>query len=179
MTDAAMTSPTADAPQADNTSDEAEAAVETAPETAVSFTADAFSIYAVVVSKTLETKYLTSAGESYKITMTYTEEAQIPDGATLAVRELAGEEAQAYLEKTEASLSGNRMVTSAQFFDIKIMDGEEEVQPAAPVEVKVEQIAQAAGASDAAENAEEAAGEADRQADEQAAGEADAAEEAT
>ncbi len=181
---------TPDAAQTEAAQDEAAQGemetAEAAPETAVSFTADTFSIYAVVVSKTLETKYLTSSGESFRITLTYTEEAQIPENATLAVRELAGEEAQAYLEKTEASLSGNRMVTSAHFFDIKIMNGAEEVQPAAPVEVKIEEITQTAGASEPAESAgpageadaaEEAAqqaeGQADDEADEQADGQAD------
>ena len=172
MADAAAAPLTEDAAQAEEEQDkQEETAAETAAEATVSFTANAFSIYAVVVSKTLETKYLVSPGESYKITLTYTEDAQIPDGATLDVRELAGEEAQEYLEKTEASLAGNRMVTSAHFFDIKIMDGEQEVQPAAAVEVKIERINDAAGAADAEGEAESAEGEAAEAGD-------DAAEEA-
>ena len=172
MADAAAAPLTEDAAQAEEEQDkQEETAAETAAEATVSFTADAFSIYAVVVSKTLETKYLTTSGESFKITLTYTEDAQIPDGAVLAVRELAGEEEQGYMEKTEASLAGNRMVTSEHFFDIKIMDGEQEVQPAAAVEVKIERINDAAGAADAEGEAESAEGEAAEAGD-------DAAEEA-
>ena len=101
----------------------------------VAFTSDSFSVYAVVVTRKLETNVLASDGENYKIEVTYGPDAGIPDGAVLAVSEVTEDEE--YRAQVEAGLAGNKMITLARFFDIKIMDGEEEIHPAEAVEVRV------------------------------------------
>ena len=66
--------------------------------------------------------------------MRYSPEAETPDTAALAVSEVTDER---YLAEAEAALEGGKRVTLARFFDIKIMDGETEIQPKQPVEVSV------------------------------------------
>ena len=121
--------------------DEGNAAVveETEPGEApedVAFSADAFSVYAVVVTKKLETRYITAEGETYNITVSYGSEAEIPAGATLDVREIEGDEAADYLTGAEEALAERKIITRARFFDIRILYGENEVQPAVPVTVQ-------------------------------------------
>lgn len=116
--------------------DAAEPAEEIVPDPqTVAFTSDSFSVYAVVVTRKLETSVLASDGENYKIEVTYGPDAGIPDGAVLAVSEVTEDEE--YRAQVEAGLAGNKMITLARFFDIKIMNGEEEVHPAEAVEVRV------------------------------------------
>ena len=90
---------------------------------------------------------LTASGKSYKITLTYTAEAEIPDGAALAVKEIVDNadpeltgyrDFMDYVGEAEDALKANERVTFARFFDIKIMVGEDEIQPAVPVDVKIE-----------------------------------------
>ena len=111
---------------------------EPAPEgEAVSFEADSFSVYAVVVTEVIETRYIDDSGETWNISVGYGQGAGIPAGATLAVQELTGEAAQAYYAQTEEALQGRETITLARFFDITILDAEgNEVQPARPVEVR-------------------------------------------
>lgn len=112
------------------------ASAEEAVSTSVGFVSDSFSVYAVVVTKKIETKALASDSETYKIEVTYGPDAGIPDGATLSVSEVTGDGS--YREQVEAGLPGNKKITLARFFDIKIMDGEEEVHPLEAVEVRVQ-----------------------------------------
>lgn len=109
-----------------------------APSDEITFESDAFSVY-MLVGTTIEKKVLASDGHNYKITLTYGPEAGIPEDAELAVEEILpdSEEYQAYLEMAEASVE-NEMVSFARFFDITILSGGVEVQPAAQVEVKIE-----------------------------------------
>ncbi len=99
------------------------------------FSAGSFSVYAMVVRETIELKYIADGGETYKISVGYGEDAKIPEGATLAVEEVTNED---YLSQAEEALEGGKRITLARFFDIRIMDGETEVQPQAAVQVKVE-----------------------------------------
>ncbi|MBR1560175.1 MAG: hypothetical protein IJ646_08050, partial [Clostridia bacterium] len=99
------------------------------------FTADAFSVYAVVVGERLETKVLASDGATYRIEVTYGAGAGIPEGVRLEVAEVV-EDAE-YRAQVERTLPGNKLITLARFFDIKIMDGDAEVQPLEAVEVRV------------------------------------------
>ena len=117
-----------------------EAADESSAEagTAVAFTAESFSVYAVVVGEKLETKVIAADGNTYRIEVTYTEDAGIPSGATLDVSEVTGDES--YRALVEESLAENKRVTLARFFDIRIMNGAEVIQPAVPVTVKIELI---------------------------------------
>ena len=133
------TVPEATVPEATEPEKPAEAAEESAPEagTAVAFTADSFSVYAVVVGEKLETRAIAADGNTYRIEVTYSEESKIPAGARLEVAEVTDE---SYLEKARASLTEDKKVVMARFFDIKIMNGEEEFQPSAPVMVRVELV---------------------------------------
>ena len=56
-------------------------------EQAVAFDASEFSAY-VLVYASISKNVITASGETYKITVTYDEDAQIPDGADLKVREI-------------------------------------------------------------------------------------------
>ncbi|MGX8705751.1 MAG: hypothetical protein ACSW8J_04140, partial [bacterium] len=104
---------------------------------AYAFTADAFSVYALVVGEKLETWLIAADGNTYRIELTYAADAEIPDGARLEVAELTEE---SYFSQAQSRLLGDRSVVMGRFFDIKIMNGEEEVQPAAPVMVRVELV---------------------------------------
>ncbi len=105
---------------------------------AVAFSADSFSVYAVVVTETIETKYIDAEGETWNISVGFTKEANIPAGAKLDVSALADEESAGYYDQAADALKGRETITMARFFDITIRDAEgAEVQPHAPVEVKV------------------------------------------
>ena len=80
-------------------------------------------------------------GETYKITMVYDDAAGIPDGAELAVREIDPEsdEYAEYAGKTADTLGSDiGDERKARFFDITIMHDGAELQPASPVDVKIE-----------------------------------------
>ena len=110
----------------------------------VKFTADAFSIYAVIY--TLEYEFdggaLTGSGNKYKITVKYDDSAEIPDGTKLKVSEIGdtSKDYDKYLEETEKLVgyeSGS--LSYARFFDISILDKDgKEVQPADGAYVSVD-----------------------------------------
>ena len=84
---------------------------------------------------------LEAAGETYKITMVYDDAAQIPEGSVLTAREISPEsdEYAEYAGKTSDTLGSNvGSDIEARFFDITIMYEDKEVQPAAPVDIKIE-----------------------------------------
>ncbi|MBQ9664413.1 MAG: hypothetical protein IJV40_14810, partial [Oscillospiraceae bacterium] len=104
----------------------------------VTFEADSFSVY-VLIGTTIEKNVLASDGNHYRITVTYGPESGIPESAELAVAEILADsdEYKAYMQLTDETIE-NEMVSFARFFDIAILAGGEEIQPAAPVEVKIE-----------------------------------------
>ena len=151
----------------------------------IQFESDAFSVYVLVGTETITTRYLTADGETYLITVTYGPEAMIPEGAGLAVAEIpqdseeyatylaqaqsavnADSPSEANMAETEAADAGSETesatetdgtsedespessagsaadrvtVTTARFFDITILDADgSPVEPAAPVDVKIE-----------------------------------------
>ena len=112
------------------------------PSDEITFESDAFSVYMLVGSETIETKYITADGETYAITMTYSPEAGIPDGATLQVSEIPVDstEYESYRNMSEQALDEDRRLTFARFFDITILKDGEEVQPQAAVEVTIEKL---------------------------------------
>lgn len=121
-------------------------------ESAVGFEADSFSVYAVVITETIDTKYIDAEGATWNISVGYGPEAGIPEGARLAVQEVEGD----YLEQTAELLRGRETITLARFFDITILDAEgNEVQPARPVEVKATLAEQSEDAVKAVHFAEE------------------------
>lgn len=101
-------------------------------DTEIAFDAEAFSVYAVVVTE----RYISADGSTWNIQVTYGSDAGIPEGARLAVREIENAEYEDYFEQTLQTLN-DRAVASARFFDISIVDNGAEIQPNAPVEVKV------------------------------------------
>ena len=121
-------------------------------ESSVGFEADTFSVYAVVITETIETKYIDAEGATWNISVGYGPEAGIPAGATLAVEEVEGD----YLEQTAELLKGKETITLARFFDITILDAEgNAVQPAQPVEVVATLAEQSADAVKAVHFAED------------------------
>lgn len=85
-----------------------------------------------------EKRTMTAEGADYTVTVSFTEEAGIPEGAVLDVRELEkdSEEYLAHYYETMKTLSVNEL-QSARFFDITFLVNGEEIEPAAPVEVSI------------------------------------------
>ena len=99
----------------------------------------AFSV--AQMAKSLSTRYLTADGETYTISVSYNKEANIPDGATLDVSEITKENVlyAKYANQAAEKLSTNSdKLANAHFFDISIVKGGQEIQPQAPVDVKIE-----------------------------------------
>lgn len=125
---------------------------ETNPETVkdeIRFESDAFSIYGLV-SVSIEKNILASNGQNYKITVTWNDDAGIPENADLKVTEILPTEGETdetsayeeYLAKTAEALGWESAAAQyARFFDITIV-GEDggKVQPAegSTVNVKIE-----------------------------------------
>ena len=96
----------------------------------------------MVTDAQISERYMTASGESYVITVTYDQEAGIPDDARLSVSEITEElEAYAnYVEKAEDALGWETGTASyVRIFDIKILDRDgNKVEIQAPVDVKAE-----------------------------------------
>ncbi|MBQ3476666.1 MAG: hypothetical protein IJH25_00650, partial [Clostridia bacterium] len=118
-------------------------------ETEISFDADGFSLYAVVVTETISTHYIDASGNTYSVEVSYGPEAGIPSGAKLAVSELEGDEAEAYAARAAAALNVNgSQVAYAKALDISILADGTPVQPQTPVSVSIKLL----DAPEAAEN---------------------------
>ena len=117
---------------------------------------------------------LTADGDGYKITLDYTEEAKIPENASLSVREITAEtdkeayeaclaQAQQHVDESgEARSTVDSRVS--RFFDIEIQvtneDGTtQKIEPAVPVSVNI-QIADAPAANDDTADSESGSGDA-------------------
>ncbi len=99
-----------------------------------------------------DAKMLEADGEDYKITVTYGENAGIPDGAILKVSEYSqdSEEYATRFEQANTVLleQDGSCIRRARFFNISIMDGETEIEPESTVKVEISQsseITEAAG----------------------------------
>ena len=94
---------------------------------------------------TNRTVSLEASGEDYKVMVTYDESAGIPEGAVLKVSEYAedSEEYQARFAEANAVLLNQEgsYIRRARFFDISIMAGETEIEPANAVKVEISQSA--------------------------------------
>ena len=86
-----------------------------------------------------EPKTLTSEGTDYTVTVSYVDEAQIPDNAELTVREIEKdtEEYASYLEQAKGAVDETKSINEARFFDISILVDGEKVEPQAPVSVQI------------------------------------------
>ncbi|MBR6027834.1 MAG: hypothetical protein IKP40_02000 [Clostridia bacterium] len=102
----------------------------------VDFTTDSFSVY-VVAGYSLERMIDASDGNTYKITVTFQEDAVLPDDASLKVEELSGEIYEDYLGRAASEMNAGGFAYG-RVFDISIVDGKgQEVQPNASVQVSV------------------------------------------
>ena len=111
------------------------------PADEVAFEANSFSVYIMAVKK-LQQTMTASDGRTYEISVTYTEDAGIPDGAELVVREVTENDSnfsQVFNRAKDAATSeyDDATVASARFFDISIMKDGATLEPLAPVEVNI------------------------------------------
>lgn len=117
--------------------------IETVNETEATFESEGVSVYGIVGTETLTTNYITAEGDTYTITVIYDKDAEIPEGATLEVSELANDSKDYtdYVEQAAKALAEGEevpFVNAARLFDISIMADGKKVEPKAPVEVKIE-----------------------------------------
>ena len=108
----------------------------------VQFETDGFSVFAIVGME-LTTQYITAEGDAYTITVTYDKDAEIPEGATLEVKEIVNDDKKytGYVEQAAKAFAEDGevpFVNAARLFDISIMADGKKVEPKAPVEVKIE-----------------------------------------
>ena len=102
----------------------------------VSFETDSFSVYVLVgtvVEKTIEA----SDGRTYKISVTFQADADLPKGADIAITEFGGDAYLDYVGRSSAAMGASGF-EYARVFDISIIDANgEKVQPSAQVDVTV------------------------------------------
>lgn len=102
----------------------------------VSFEANGFSVYAVagsMIEKTIEA----SDGQTYRVRVTFKQDAELPDGVDVAIAEFSNEQYADYVGRSLAALNAYEF-DYARVFDISIVDAYgNEVQPSARVDVEV------------------------------------------
>ncbi len=104
----------------------------------VTFEADGFSVWGIVETGTVTVDYLTSDGSTYEITVDLTGVTNIPQDASLDIRELVGTEYDQYLASAAAKLGVDvDSIAKAKLFDITIKNDSEEIQPNGTVKVDV------------------------------------------
>ncbi|HAD18950.1 MAG TPA: hypothetical protein DCF42_00995 [Lachnospiraceae bacterium] len=130
----------------------------------VRFDADSFSVYGIVDTEKITSGVITADGTSATVEVSYKTDAGIPEGAELKVKEIRKDtkEYQNYLKQSEAALkkengTGKKAsgasedtaekkeensqedpkVSDAKFFDISILSDGKEIEPKAPVTVKI------------------------------------------
>ncbi|MBQ6174622.1 MAG: hypothetical protein IJK28_08360 [Clostridia bacterium] len=107
----------------------------------ISFETGSFSAYAVVGYR-LERLVIASDGIAYLISVTYTEDAGIPEGAQLVTNELPESDPRyrTFLDESAQAMGcAPEELTHSRLFDITIVSPEGAVvEPAAPVQVRIE-----------------------------------------
>ncbi len=103
------------------------------------FATGSFSVY-VVAAYTIEKIISAGDGSTFKITVSYGEDAQLPEDASLEAVELSGAEYADYLGRTEVLMDAASF-GFARIFDISIVNAQgEHLEPAAPVDVKIQLV---------------------------------------
>ena len=105
----------------------------------VRFLAESFSAY-LVVKVTLSTIITAGDGNTYRVSVTYDQDAEMPENADLAVRELGDDEKEDYVNQSAEALGTDaENLAFARAFDISLTDPDTgmEVQPASGVRVSV------------------------------------------
>ena len=107
-------------------------------ETGLTFEADAFSLYAVVIADTIQTRYISADGRTWQIELAYGADANIPAGAELRAGELIGSSAADYTAQAAEALDlAADELTYAKALDISIVKDGRRIQPDAPVKVSI------------------------------------------
>ena len=115
------------------------------------FAAESFSVYGVVYIVDFHNdadaqtggNVLTADGNDFRITVTYDDNAKIPEGSVLVAKEIPeGTKAyEKYLEETAAQWKTDKrkgFINNARFFDLEIQKDGEKIEPEAPVEVEID-----------------------------------------
>ena len=105
----------------------------------VTFAADSFSAY-LVVQVTVTTYITAGDGNTYRVSVTYDQDAEMPENTDLAVRELGDDEKEDYVNQSAEALGTDAEdFAFARAFDISLLDPDTglEVQPASGVRVSV------------------------------------------
>ena len=108
----------------------------------VQFEAESLSVYAIVYTVDFHTEVISAKGDKYEITVTAEADAQIPEGAELRVREITeGDEDYCSIQDDiieNLTDKENAIPKHPVLFDIAIVSGDQEIEPAEGSEVKVE-----------------------------------------
>ena len=110
----------------------------------VQFESDQFSVYGVVASYTVvfNAEVITASGSTYLVTVSYGEDAKIPEGAELIVNEIT-EKDKAYTDIKQEINDGleegkEKIPSNPVLFDISLFKDGQEIEPAEGSEVFVE-----------------------------------------
>ena len=104
----------------------------------VAFNAGSFSTYAIV--EVITTKVITSDGDTYNVSLTYTSAAHLPEGAYLTAEEILADSSE-YESYYNAAAAAMGAVYDLRLFDITIHEPDgTEFEPLAPVTVKIEYV---------------------------------------
>ncbi len=107
-------------------------------ETVAAFVADGFSTYVILVTRTIETRYIDAKGDTYQIEVGYGEDAGIYGNVDLSVSELTGEDAENYFDQAAETLEvSSEALAYAKALDISILSDGQVIQPLVPVKVSV------------------------------------------
>ena len=105
----------------------------------VTFAADSFSAY-LVVQVTVTTYITAGDGNTYLVSVTYDQDAEMPENADLAVRELDDDEKKDYVNQSAQTLKKDAEdFLFARAFDISLIDPEtgDKLQPVGDVKVSI------------------------------------------
>ncbi len=104
----------------------------------VTFASDSFSYYGVVQRTKITSKVLASDGNTYEISVTYGQDADIPEGAQVIVEEIPEgcDRWEAYRKQTAAALGADD-VRLPGLYDISIRTDGGRIEPKAPVSVSI------------------------------------------
>ena len=122
------------------------------------FESDAFSVYMIVWTETIEKEVITAEGETFLISISYGENVGIPEGARVAAFQVTEEsDPETWKSSSARSLEAVtddpdsvRAVTRVFDISIETEDGQK-VEPKAPVEVKIAYMPETAGTGENAE----------------------------
>jgi len=115
--------------------------------TEISFETASFSLYALLETAEVKEKdaqitgdVLTADGKTFKITVSFDDDAEIPEGSHLETEEILSdsEQYEKLLKDSAAALGTKKKeIEQIRFFDITILNGDEIIEPKNPVTVEI------------------------------------------